>query len=129
MMRECICLINIALRKNLTTKNFMMRNIFLYSFLLLIGVSLASCGGGVDCDDEQAVADAFTNGFSDVLTASLAFDNDPNDANCQSLISAIDSWINNLEDFEDCADEFGQGDEFRETINEARADLSDLPCG
>jgi len=102
MMRECICLINIALRKNLTTKNFMMRNIFLYSFLLLIGV---------------------------VLTASLAFFNDPNDANCQSLISAIDSWINNLEDFEDCADEFGQGDEFRETINEARADISDLPCG
>lgn len=107
----------------------MIRNLKMFSLLLILGLSIASCGGGVDCDDEQAVANAFSDGFGDVLSASLLFDGDPTNDNCKALVSALDGWINSLEDFEECAEEFGQGQDFRESINEARSELSDLSCG
>ena len=107
----------------------MFRNLKIFSLLLILGLAFASCGGGVDCDDEQAVTDAFTEGFSDVLNASISFDNDPSEDNCRAFVNALDEWINSLEDFEDCAEEFGQGQDFRESLNEARSDLSDLSCG
>ncbi len=102
----------------------------MFSLLFILGLSISSCGGGgVDCNDERAVADAFTEGFSQVLTASLSFDGDPSEDNCKVLVDALDEWINSLEDFEECAEEFGQGQDFRQSLNEARSDLSDLPCG
>lgn len=107
----------------------MISNLKMFSLLLILGLSITSCGGGVDCDDEQAVANAFTEGFSDVLTASLSFDGDPTGDNCKVLVSALEGWINSLEDFEECAEEFGQGQDFRDSINEARSDLGDLSCG
>ena len=106
-------------------KNFFILVIF--SFLLALTYS---CGdSGVDCDDEVAVSNAFTQGFAEVLAASLSLDSDASEANCQKLVEALELWINNLEDFEVCAQEFGQGTEFRESINDAKVELADLSCG
>ncbi len=108
----------------------MLKQFFVLVLFSALLVSTSSCGsGGVDCDDEVAVTNAFTEGFAEVLAASLSFDADANEDNCQKLVEALDAWINDLEDFEVCAQEFGQGADFRESINEAKADISDLSCG
>ncbi len=106
----------------------MIRNLKMFSLLLILGLSIASCGGGGDCDDEQAVANAYSEGFANILSASLSFDGEPTDDNCKAFVDALDGWIDILEDFEKCAEEFGRGQDFRESIIEARSDLSDLSC-
>ena len=104
---------------------------FLY-FLLLLSVAVlnTSCGGDddIDCNDEREITEAI-NGLSDeLIEASLQFSQDPSQSNCENIRDVYSRWIDNLESVENCADQVGQGDEFRQAINEAREGLNNFTC-
>jgi len=95
-------------------------------FACLLG---SSCGNdAIDCSNDRELSEALT-GFSDeLITASLAFGSDPSASNCNDLRDIYTRWIDSLERVEDCADQAGQGAEFREALNEARQGLDDFTC-
>jgi|GEM_PF-580112 len=97
---------------------------------LLISLSFASCGGDddVSCDDEAELTRILNNGATSVGNAIAAFNQDQSDSNCNNLKDAFNDWIDDLRRLQGCADEVGQGDEFRDAINMSRDQLDSLPC-
>ena len=53
---------------------------------------------------------------------------DPSSGNCNAYKSSLQNFLNALKSLEDCADEVGQGDEFRESIEQAEDSISTLTC-
>lgn len=90
---------------------------------------LTSCGGDdVDCSDEAALNATLENGADRVTNALLAYSMDPSDANCNTLKDTYSDWIDDLSSLQDCADDVGQGAEFRSAIADARTAIDDIPC-
>lgn len=100
-------------------------------FLLAIGLlTMFSCksDSDVNCDNEAEIERVLENGLDDVLTATFDYAGDQSTSNCNKLKDVYSSFIDTLEDFQSCADEVGEGDEFREAIQDSREALNDLPC-
>ena len=91
---------------------------------------IVSCGDDeVSCDNEAEINRILDEGADDVLDAIEAYSLDQSESNCNSLRTAYGNWIDELERLQGCADEVGQGDEFRSAINDSRDAISTLPCG
>jgi hypothetical protein len=103
------------------------RSVFLS--LLLIGL-LSSCGDDeIDCTDQatnQSTLDASAAGVSAAIDA---FNADQSDDNCNNLVDAYEDQIEDLESFQVCADQTGQGQQFRDAVTQARDAIASLPCG
>ena len=103
----------------------------IFFFLLFGSLSFIACSSDddVDCDNEAAVAQLFNDGAQAVLDATEAWVADPSESNCLTLRSTYSDWIDDLEGFQGCADQAGQGDEYRDAIQQSREALDTIPCG
>lgn len=100
----------------------------LFLFLTISAVGFTSCGDDdVDCNDINA-ANFLAAETDALIDAAFDYGFDPSDANCEKLKSAYEDYIDAAEAYEDCADEAGQGDEFRESIQDAKDGIADLDC-
>lgn len=101
-------------------------------FLLLLPLFIlitTSCGDDTpDCDDEAAINQLLENGANRVFNAVELYIGDPSNNNCENLRDTYADWIDDMENLQDCADDAGQGQEFREAISDARSALDDVPC-
>lgn len=99
-------------------------------FFVALASFMASCGSSdaIDCSDELAVSNAINSVTDELVEASLAFSQDPSQANCNNIRDVYSRWLDNLEDVEDCADDLGQGAEFRASLEEAREGLNNFTC-
>ncbi len=89
-----------------------------------------SCGGDddVDCDNENELITFFNAAINPLNTAIMAFSATPNEDTCNDLVDAYEKFIDDLEPFQSCADEFGRGAEWRQDIEDARASLAQIDC-
>ena len=97
-----------------------------FSITLASLLTLASCGGGVDCNDP-----GFGNELERLLDEASVISSsfDPNNQDqCNALSSLIEDIINEANDIEECvpADELN---EFRSDIEDIRSTLDGLNCG
>lgn len=66
---------------------------------------------------------------SDAISAALtAYSNDPTPANCQAFKNAYQAWLNDADNYVQCATTAGQGVEFQNSIDQAQASLDALQC-
>lgn len=106
-----------------------MRSTLKFLFILPFILVLFSCGDDTpDCDDEAAINQLLETGANNVFNAVEAYISDPSDSNCNRLKNTYSDWIDDMENLQDCADDAGQGQEFRDAISEARDALNDVPC-
>ena len=100
------------------------------TFILLVSAFLSTgCGSDdVSCDDEDEINRIIDDGSENVNNAVTRYISDPSTANCNSLVKTYEDWIDDLERLQDCADEVGQGAEFRESVNLAKQALADIDC-
>lgn len=100
--------------------------------LLLVALTFitSSCGSSnaIDCSNELAVSNAINSVTDELVDASLTFSQDPSQANCNNIRDVYSRWLDNLEEVEDCADDLGQGAEFRASLEEAREGLNNFTC-
>lgn len=96
--------------------------------LLLVSL-LYACGDDVDCADTLQIQNE-VNEATDLVNAEvLAFNADQSDDNCRNVVEALEEFIETLEDFQECADQSGQGQQFRDDIATASNSIGQLPCG
>ena len=102
----------------------------LLALLFCVILLTPSCGSddGVDCEDTVELNRIVEDGLDRVLDVTFDYSNDPSNENCNRLKSVYSDWIDEMERLQDCADQAGQGAEYREAINEARSALNDIPC-
>lgn len=100
-------------------------------FVLLLFLCLtSSCGNDddvVECTSTE-VSERFNDLIDDVISASTTYANDESSANCNKLKDTFRTFIDEMRTLQNCADEVGQGAEWRESIQEAETDLDDLNC-
>lgn len=106
-----------------------MRNLILiFTSGLIVLLLLPSCGGGAGSDcDENLVSQSFLNA-AERVTATISNLDASSSEYCDEFKDAYIDYIDELEDFLDCADEFGFGSEWRQSIQEVRDDIINDPC-
>ena len=87
---------------------------------------LSSCGNNdpVGCNwatELQAESDALG-------VAATAYGNNPTPANCQAFKDAYQDYLNDADNYVDCAYTAGQGVELQNSIDQAQASLDALQC-
>jgi hypothetical protein len=100
----------------------------LFFFFLATSLLVTACKDDDDpiepCNyavELSAEATAFSN-------ASTAYGQDQSQANCLSLKSAAQAYINAAAQYQSCANAAGQGVEFQQSIDGAQASIDALPC-
>lgn len=97
--------------------------------IVIATLIFASCGSDdPSCDDEAEVNRILDSGTDSIIDAVTAYSTDQSESNCNALKNAYNDWIDDLESLQSCADEVGQGQEFRIAINNSRDSLNDIPC-
>lgn len=87
---------------------------------------LGACGKNdpVGCNwanELQAESDALS-------AAATAYGNNPTPANCQAFKDAYQDYLNEADNYVECAHTAGQGAELQNSIDQAQASLDDLQC-
>jgi len=104
---------------------------FKFQFFIFIAAilsfGLTSCGDDIECT-ETAINAAIQAEVNNVNQATTTFNNDPTSDNCGALLDALDQLIDEFRDLEDCADEVGQGAEFRQDLQNIENDRDLLSC-
>lgn len=92
-------------------------------------LAFTSCGGDdVDCSDEDALFATIEDELNAVFDATLSYSLSATDENCQTLVNAISAYLDEARNLQSCADQIGEGEQFRSDIDQAEADLAQLPC-
>ena len=92
--------------------------------LFLIGAS--SCGKDkVNCNSYEQV---LTNEFAQIFASALAFGLDPSPSNCNNYKKALNSYLDVLEDYKDCAPTAAEREDLEFEIDETRKDINELGC-
>lgn len=103
-----------------------MRFYFYLLTLVILFVSSSCSSTSSSCEDavlEQTFSDA-TDRITDALINA-----DPTDPDsCSEFKKAFDDYIDELEGLQDCANDAGEGAEWRELIEEARDSLGSIGC-
>lgn len=101
---------------------------FLFILFAITSMGIVACGDDIDCSDEVALQAEIQDEQDAVNAAILTYTTDPSTDNCESLVDALQEWIDALKDLEDCAREVGEYDEFQEAIMQAEDDLDTIEC-
>jgi hypothetical protein len=87
---------------------------------------LGSCG-----KDDPATCD-YTAELEDELNAiistSEAYGQNPTIANCEAYKASVQAYLNEAEDFRDCAFNAGHGNEYQQAIDQQQAAIDALVC-
>ena len=113
-----------------------MKQFKLFMTLLLIGLFSISCGddddgsnlGNVDCNDSIAVNQAIADEVDAIAQATTTWANDMTEANCQAVRDAYQAYIDELKNFQDCANQAGVGAEFAQSLADAEIAFQDWMC-
>lgn len=104
-----------------------MKNLLYLLLISVLAIAGTACGGddddgpsGADCNSLQFSAE-FQDEINAITAAATAFGNDPSQANCDALKAAYNSYLDELEDWEDCAIFYNQETEWRDAIDSTRA--------
>jgi len=100
----------------------------LFAFLLTGLFILASCGGGVDCDDTAGLQSETSRLLNAAITAESAYSADTTDtAACNDYSDALKELIDYTKDAEECvpADEL---EEYQDNTRSLEGTLDDLEC-
>ena len=100
----------------------------LYLFILILPFCITSCGDDLDCQDEQELSNFLAEALTPVNSAIFTFSADPTEENCNRVVDALEEFIDDMEPFQECADDLGMGAEWRQDIEEARDELSSIDC-
>ena len=108
---------------------------FLYVLAIIISLSFASCGGddepgsgNVDCNNSVSVNSAVEKEAQAVSDAASAWGMDPSAANCTTLQTAYQDYLDALNSLLDCANEAGILEEFNALITLTEASFELLTC-
>ena len=102
--------------------------LLLFAFLLTGLFILASCGGGVDCDDTAGLQSETSRLLNAAITAENTYLADTtNTAACNDYSDALKELIDYTKDAEECvpADEL---EEYQADIRSVETTLDDLEC-
>jgi len=99
--------------------------------LLAIGIVVllfaSSCGSSTSDCESATLNDSFTQATNEITNALVNVNpSDPN--SCDDFKKALRNYIDELDSLQDCANDVGQGTEWREAINEAKDQLDDFSC-
>jgi len=99
-------------------------------FTFLLSISLMSCGDDLieDCSDTITINNMIAEETDQLTDALTAYGLDQSSSNCNGLKDAYGNYIDALKRLQGCADESGQGQEFRDSIAEAEAGLDNIDC-
>ena len=97
-----------------------------FTFLLLTSITFTACSN-VDCDELETNFEAlFADEYERINDALEVYINDPTDDNCDDVKDALNELIDEVEDYDTCADSRSEAREFREELDDLREELDDL---
>ncbi|NNE14495.1 MAG: hypothetical protein HKN51_05930, partial [Saprospiraceae bacterium] len=89
-----------------------------------------SCGGDDGPGGSSCNSQGWTVEYEDELDAvndaATTWANDPTDANCEALKDAYNDYLDVLDDWEDCANQLDQFDEWQAAIDAARQTVDSI---
>lgn len=100
------------------------------SILSLFVIIFSSCSKSspTKCDENFFLYSAVSEELQDFSNAAIAYSQDPTQSNCEKYREAVHVYINALEKWETCAKEYGEVEEWRESLREAREDADQMDC-
>jgi len=108
-----------------------MKTFLPFLFLLFLALAITGCGKDdpatpLGCNS-QAFGEALSNVIMRLGDASVLYANDQTTANCNAYKQASRDYINEIEQFADCAG-FGDTEEYRNSLRDARFELDTIDC-
>ena len=104
-----------------------MKNLLKFFFSFLVILFLSSCGDDVNCDDPN-ITSSLTPFVDAASTTGIAYYNDTSSENCNAYKDALNTYFDKLNDLKQCAVGPGEEAQFKEAIEFAQGELSDLGC-
>jgi len=100
------------------------------SILILSIVIFTSCSKSspTKCGENFFLYTAVSEELQAFSNAAIAYSQDPTKSNCEKYRESIHVYINALEKWESCARDFGEIEEWRESLREAREDADQMDC-
>lgn len=95
--------------------------------VLAAGLTFTACSDN-DCDDVIDFNAEFGDELQAITDAAEVYGNDPTEENCEAYKATFEEYIEAIESLQDCADDAGQGDQFRASIESSRQSLEGLQC-
>lgn len=102
-----------------------------YTLLFIFALSMCfiACGGdddpGTNCNSQGFLIE-YEDEIQAIGTASNAYAMDQSQENCDALKDAYTAYLNVLDNWEDCANQLNQFDEWEQAIDEAQASVNSI---
>jgi|SRR5699024_4468541 len=99
-------------------------------FLLLSLGFFTSCSKSSPskCGENFFLYTAVSDEVQAFSQAALAYSENPTESNCEKYRTAVHNYITALESWEDCAKEYGEIEDWRQSLKEAREDADQMDC-
>lgn len=105
---------------------------FYFSTLILSLGLIASCSKSdpvtPKCGENFFLFSAVSAEIQGLSSAAMVYAEDPNESNCEKYRASLHTYINALEKWEDCVRQYGEVEEWRESLQEARHDVDQMDC-
>lgn len=103
-----------------------------HSFVILLVVFLftgcSKSNNKVDCHSGFNLYLEASDQLESFSNAAFNYAQDPTPANCNNYKKALIAYVDVLEKYEKCVLEYGDIEDWRESIREAREDIKELQC-
>lgn len=102
-----------------------------YFVILALTISILGCSKSdhkVGCHAGFNLYEVSSGELASFSDAAIDYAQDPTPVNCNKYKKAISAYIDVLERYEKCALEYGDTQDWKESIREAREDIKDLQC-
>lgn len=101
-------------------------------FLLMTSSVMFSCSKSdpapKNCSESFVLYAEISDELELWTDAMIAYSQDPSEKNCERYKGAYNDYVNALEKWEGCVREYGDINEWREMLNEARQDIKEMDC-
>ena len=82
----------------------------------------------VGCGSNWVLANEIEDELNAVLDAATTYTQDPTTANCEAYVAAYQDYLDELEGYQSCANQAGQGAEYQQALQDAQDALDDINC-
>lgn len=106
----------------------MISRILFFLALCVFSFTVSSCGDDVECTDLNALNSFFNTTIVPLNEAISTYNATLDEQSCNDLQDAYNEFIDDLESYNSCAEEFNFSTEWQTYINDAQADRNLLNC-
>lgn len=102
-----------------------------YFVISALAISILGCSKSdnkIDCHSGFNLYEVSSAELENFSTAAIEYSKDPTPENCNRYKKAISTYVDVLEKYEKCALEYGDIQDWKETVREARESISQLQC-